>query len=182
MRKNVFICFLVICIATLTTGCNRTIIEEERPTMVISQEKFDYADILGFRFKTILDGEPTESSSRLVWFITNPRGEMFDPFFDELVFVHSEEEAVGFPDNVIVAWPWALNVDSLINILHVLVNRCIDDLTGRFTSPERDIITLEEFGLSYPLTIADIVDNWGKMNALIHSLSHTERIMIGVGR
>jgi len=104
---------------------------------------------------------------------------MFDPFFDELVFVHSEEEAVGFPDNVIVAWPWALNVDSLINMLHSFVNKSIEDLIRPHGSvPRRDVITFEEFGLSYPLTIADLTNNWEKINALINALSNTERSMI----
>jgi hypothetical protein len=43
----------------------------------------------------------------------------------------------------------------------------------------RDPFSLEDFGLTYPLTVADLVDNWEKLNDLwFNGLADTERDFI----
>jgi len=45
-------------------------------------------------------------------------------------------------------------------------------LNGR---PASNHATLEEVGLSYPLTAADLVDNWENVNALLQTFSSGAR-------
>ena len=69
--------------------------------------------------------------------------------YNQIVLVHSEAEATGFPENVLVAWP-SVGVEGL-NMR--VVNR-------------REEINLEDFNLSYPITAADLVDHWEWIHAL----------------
>ena len=89
----------------------------------------------------------------------------FYPFYTDVVFVHTEEEGQGFPENVIVAWPCPTEATEFqIDLMHRNVNLTEAEL-NRHRNP-RSVVTLEEFGLSYPLTRADLVDNWEKVMAL----------------
>ena len=62
---------------------------------------------------------------------------------------------MDFPDNIIVAWPreGSSTERSIYNI-----NRNANLRHG---------VTFEDFGLSYPVTITDVVDNWEKVGALM---------------
>jgi len=133
---------------------------------------------LQFEFQIIVDGEPIVSRWRAINTII-PGLELFDPFYNELVLVHSQADAAGFPDNVVVAWPLEHNpyfAQGLITGFHWAINRTLEDLTlpGR-SNPRRDTLTLEEFGLSYPLSVADLVDNWEKLFALWNALERSEQ-------
>jgi len=184
MRQIAILALLVI---VFVASCSNAIaidtIEEESPKMVISQEKFDHARAFRFNFLLVFEGEEIIANSALVEFAIHPRSEYFDPSINDLIFVHSEADAIGFPNNVLVAWPRAYDhhdfYTRLIDGLHWAVNRDSECLLADFTAPERDIVTLEEFGLSYPLSIADLVDNWEKVNALWNALSRSERSMLG---
>jgi len=157
--------------------------------MIISREKFNYADVFDFEFHIVLDGERRVAGSRLVWFAVHPEGYMFSPSFTNLVFVHNEAEAKGFPDNVVVAWPRMGErnfSEGLVKGFNWAINRGIEELTPPHrTTPMRDVIILDEFGLSYPLTVADLVDNWDKVNELWNAFTSAERSNInafgGVG-
>ena len=73
---------------------------------VISMDKFWYAHAMGLRMRIVIDGEERIGhGSSIARGYIDPIFPTFNPFFDELIFVHSEEEARNFPDNVIVAWP-----------------------------------------------------------------------------
>jgi len=95
-------------------------------------------------------------------------------FHDSIVFVHSEAEAVGFPDHVLVAWPPEYAEGILVGI-YWAVDKDEEELAKMLPSFRRDVIHLEDFGLSYPLTVADLVDNWEKVYALWSSLTQTEQ-------
>jgi len=139
---------------------------------MLPEGKFAYAGDFRFQFQITIDGERHASNVLVNRHVDTSHPE-FDPFFDELVFVHSEEEAVDFPDNVIVAWPnTGIFTEGLIYNIHWAVNRTPDDWVGR---PRRDVLTLEEFGLSYPLTVADLVDNWEKVRALWRTFPGSEQ-------
>lgn len=142
---------------------------------MLPEGKFAYAGDFRFQFQITIDGE-RHASNVLVNRHVDTFHPQFDPFFDELVFVHSEEEAVGFPDNVIVAWPSTdLFTQGLIYNILWAVNRTPDDWIGH---PRRDVLTLEEFSLSDPLTVTDLVDNWEKVRALWCAFDGPEQMSI----
>jgi len=186
VKRNITILLLVLFLVVLVSGCkNATMIEaieEELISMVISLEKFDYARAFRFEFQMMFEGEQIISGSHLAGHVINPMSEYFDPSINDLIFVHSEADAVGFPSNILVAWPRANDPHGfytrLIDGLHWAVNRDSVCLLADFTVPERDIVALKECGLSYPLSIADLVDNWEKVSALWNALSRSERSML----
>jgi len=158
---------------------NRNIEEidmEEWNRMMSLVEKNWFGADMRFEYLVFVDGEEmrTTGTGFPNWLL-NPHHRWHDPFYTDLVFVHTEAEATGFPENVIVAWPgdeW--RTDFILSNIHRAVNRSAEDLMfhGRQTRP---VLTLEEFGLTYPLTRADLVDNWEKVNALWNALTEAER-------
>lgn len=81
---------------------------------------------------------PTESNRR--------------PPYNDLVFVHSEEESENFPNNVLVAWPSeAIAQRRLRGLNHLISNEKIPNW--------------EAYGFSYPITIRNLVDEGDKLAA-----------------
>ena len=178
MTKRKFILFSLTLILTIfTTGCNNNYEEESMMVqeVLIPMDKFEYSHAMYFEMQIIINGERHVSPAGWVFFrlLVGSASQEFDPFFDELIFVHNEEEAQGFPDNVIVAWPrdgqWT---QDLINGIHWSIENPLLNLHGR---PVREPVTLEDFGLVYPLTAADLVDNWEKVNELWNAFDRTEQ-------
>ena len=66
--------------------------------------------------------------------------------FTDVVFVHTPDEALGVADGVIALWPTEHSI------------RATDLLNERINRSER--FDFEDFGLSYPITIEDVVDSW----------------------
>ena len=62
-----------------------------------------------------------------------------------IVFVHNEEEDVGFPEGVFAAWP-TVRTQLIAENMNAYINE--------------NEIDLAQFSLQYPLTIEDFVDNW----------------------
>jgi len=143
-------------------------------------QKFTYASSMGFDMRIYFDGEILSpyghaAVSRSI----NPADPYFNPFYTDFIFVHSEEEAEQHPNNVITAWPgdneWT---HGLIEGMHWAVSRGEAELVnpGMFGDIRtRDPFTLEDFGLTYPITITDLVDNWEKVNALWRAFTGSER-------
>jgi len=74
--------------------------------------------------------------------------------FTDIVFVHSEDEAENFGDDILVAWPYA---DSRrLAQINTIINE--------------QNINLALFSLTRPVTLKDLVDNWESVNALAQSL------------
>jgi hypothetical protein len=71
--------------------------------------------------------------------------------FTAVIFVHSEEENVDYPETVSVTWPTEITHNIVF-----LINREV----------RRVGIDLEELGLQYPVTIEDMVDSWEKIDYL----------------
>jgi len=137
--------------------------EEERYRIVNLLRKTHYAIDLLFHFQIYSDGESRIISGFEASDLLNPDSPYHQPFYTDVVFVHTEEEGQGFPENIIVAWPPS---DFGIAIMHQNVNMTEHDMRNWPPSMQRPVVTLEEFGLSYPLTRADLVDNWEKVMAL----------------
>jgi hypothetical protein len=153
--------------------------QREFPEPIISTEKYVYAGEMGFRFQVAEDGERRIRGSMTVLNLIMPRSPYFDPCLTDLVFVHTEEEAQGFPDNVIVAWPREGNwTQGLIAGIHWTIE---DPVLGTHGRPVRELVTLEDFGLTYPLTVEDLVDNWEKVNALWNVFDLSEQTAIRGG-
>ena len=64
---------------------------------------------------------------------------------DDIVFVHNEEEDVGFPEGVLAVWP-TVRTQLVAENMNAYINE--------------NEIDLAQFSLQYPLTIEDFVDNW----------------------
>ena len=154
----IFVVFLIGLVVMLAMCRNNNDIEEGRG-MVVPSNKYSHARIFRFHFQIIIEGERVTGNEAVATPYISPGWGDFDPFFDTLIFVHSEEEAQGFPDNVVVAWPvdseW---LQSEIQRLNRRVRRDEDDpLFSRAIGVEA---LLRDYGLVYPITIVDFVDNW----------------------
>ena len=82
----------------------------------------------------------------------------FEPFvqtydYTEILLVHSEAEAdaLDLPNYVRVLWPTDATLATLIEMNNIIIRNEID---------------LSEFGLTYPITIDDLIYNW----ELVHDL------------
>jgi len=173
MRRKILV--LMLPIFLIIVGCINRANEEEEQQMLIPREKFFYADLMQFGFRFVVDGEELNGSERYLftylWGLVIP-GNSFDPSYNKLIFVHSQEEAVGLPDNVIAAWPSERTVD-IITGLHRAIARDQESLDQGWS--RRDAINIEDFGLSYPLTTTDLVNYWERVDSLWNSLSNGEQ-------
>jgi hypothetical protein len=209
MRKIFSITTLVVLTAIFTSSCNGgyTNNQQEVQQALIPVEKYHYANMMQFEFRVVdEDGEVRNDLRHIVLWLIHPGFNHFNPFYDQLVFVHNEEEALAFPDNVITAWPrdeqwlqgfsasllWAINNPTMLEkylrnedgtfVPYVSVNGISTpieeflDEDGNFI--ENHPLTFEEFGLTYPLTTADFIYNWESINSLFHAFGPSERIDI----
>ena len=159
---------LLLIITTFFVGCTTS---EEVPEEMISRDLFHYASGMRFEFRPVEEGEFSDSWASVMLRIWNTSPN-FDPFYDELVFVHSEEEAQSFPDNVIVAWPSEVT-GRIVEAINVIAARDESDLgsSGRM----REVINLADFPLDFPITTADLVDNWEQVDKLWGLFTSTEQ-------
>lgn len=166
---------LIILMIPLLSGCS----EDELPEALVCERKVMYASNMLFTFRMVEDGVAfvdTGFSVNVIARIWPEATYWFSPSFTELVLVHSEAEASGFPDSVIVAWP-SEKMLFYIAVLNFWVS--MDECGLAEHSRDRGVITLEDFGLSYPLTVADFVDSWEQVIALLDSLTSSERHSFG---
>ena len=155
--------------------------QEERRMHLLNKAWF--GSDMGFEFRYVASEANLSPGARWV-FVENG-------FHTNLIFVRSEAKSIGFPDDVIVGWPRTIEdtgetdtdfYETLISGIHWAVNRTELGLTqrggvfdGRLIRP---IVTLEEFGLTHPLTIEDLVDNWEKVSELWWTFADNERSRI----
>ncbi|MCL2574630.1 MAG: hypothetical protein FWE34_08790, partial [Defluviitaleaceae bacterium] len=137
------------------------------------------------------DGEEKILSSGSVAITYLSPGSRWGNPYSDLIFVHTKAESLNFPDDIIVAWPRTIEdtgeidarfYEALIDGIHWMANRTKEDLTrtdiwgeGQLT---RQVVTLEEFGLTYPLTMEDLIYNWEKVDALWFTFESLERTRI----
>jgi len=159
---------------TLLTIRERRIIEEQR---VIEEQKeeqnwqaymwerLSYSRSMNFRGRIIVDGEQFNLG------MARYQVSMRNRHYTEFVFVHTAAEAEAFPNNVIVAWPSENELLHRIEIdvMHREASRTAEELEQRWWLRRREV-TLEEFGLSYPITVEDFVDNWEGIRDLREAL------------
>jgi len=148
---------------------NREIVDEV-PEPLISMDKFWFASGMSFRFRMAYNDWGWPRLSFIMEYI-NPRSPYFDPFYTDLIFVHSEEDAKGFPENIITAWPCELRSQHYVDRINRELRRTPYEIS-RYMSmmPKRDVVYVEDYGLTYPISITDFVDNWINIIALWRSL------------
>ena len=116
--------------------------EREREALRVRRiemgEQLLYADSMFFES----NGVASESLHWAAMIVAHGEVEVSD-----VVFVHSEAESGGFPEDAIVAWP---SEDTVL---------FIENLNSRGAVQ----ITLSEFDVTSPLTLEDSVENWKKI-------------------
>lgn len=163
---------------------------QEHELLMFDWDKYRYARNLNFEWQMKHNGRTfnryVDVSERVrngrIFGVAAPRSDRRNLV---IVLVHNESEAADFPDNVIAAWPSIDLVDygltlgeSVAGRFNWAVNKCEEELgTIRWS---RQVLSLEEFGLTYPLQITDLVDNWEKVFALYNMLLESERDRIRV--
>ena len=173
-RKAIIAVILTLIAVLVVAMCISNREGEEEAQQLIDTEKLWYAKSLEFGFRIVVRGNAFRSGeSVFMHILVRP-----DPFYTDLVFVHSRTEAEGFPDNTVVAWPRAGGGQATVQLLQEYVDKTEAELNGRGLL--RPVITLEQFGLTQPLTAEDLVNNWEKVNALIQALDPNERGIIGI--
>ena len=143
----------------------------------IPRDKRAFASPIGFDFNFlfVVDGNARVGSNVMDRNMFEPWQVEFCAFYDTLIFVRNEDEAHGFPSNVVVAWP----VDGCTELHRRLeqvnweVNRDSNSIAfgGINLFPNRRTLLgvgLEKhFGLTYPITVDDLVYNWEQVFDLI---------------
>ena len=122
-------------------------------------EKIFYAQVLGFNLRRYYDGEwYLENSYDAAKAAINPNSTRFADFYTEVRFVHHPDEAPDEPTTVIFVYP---NEDRLQLILNA-INWEVESAG----------IDLEKLGLSYPITVDDLIVNYEEIDRLIRLDGH----------
>ena len=103
--------------------------------------------------------------------------------FTRLELVLCKEEAYALPNDLLVFWAYDFVLERVVGRLNLEVVRTEQDLLDPNTGElVRDVLTLEQFGLSYPLTVDDLIDNWENVADLWFSLDReTEHLAVRAG-
>ena len=90
--------------------------------------------------------------------------------FNEIVFVHSEAEAEGFGEDVVVLWPTEGS-----EIMLEFINSWLDpEVRGAAQHADyvgTEVIDLASLEIELPLTLDFMVDEWERMNEIFHLLN-----------
>jgi len=183
--KTAIIAFLSLSLLLLFTSCSNQkynpIDYKEEYRLMNIVEKNRYGSAMGFHFRMFWDGEMIITQGMgIARFVFETWDEyFFDPFYTDLIFVHNEQEALAFPDNIITAWPRDdIFTEGLLAGIHWAAGRNDEDLIMHNGRPQREALIIEDFGLSYPLTATDLVDNWEKVRELWNAFHDNERATI----
>jgi len=151
---------------------NTTQLDPTPPDLTAPQQqlldKFNYAYNFYFQFNDI-------DSVKAKIDPTNPA---YDPSYTDIVFFQTPPEAESLLQGTIAAWLPEENIATqFIHMIHSALSFTEDelDILGEVL---REVITLEQFGLSYPLQPTDLVNNWEKVNELWDSLKPIEHYAI----
>ena len=159
MKKILSLIICVLVAIQVTSGCETQETREEREHMEYLNKKLWYSSrVGGFMTDAGYGTEKRFNDNR-----KNPNEESYV----DIVFVHSAEEAIGFPDNVLVAWPRPFVLMDGIDRAETLDDvvdwgsfrsflRNDDYIRGKFPD-----IDYRDFGLPEDkITHNDIVENW----------------------
>ena len=156
MKKFFFFLALTIVMIAFTACSN----EKEGAREMDIGEKVEYAQHVDFNLQIFslgheewLQGRSTDFYGR-VRSLIDPDSDLFADFYTEVRFVHHPDEAVDIQNTVILAFPTDDTEKHVVTALNWEVISANLDLS--------------DFGLSYPITIEDLVNNYEGVNRLIH--------------
>jgi len=153
------ISFAVHAMSHITETRENARIQEERQQSFRLWLMMRHVEEMMFEFRAIEDGEKRS----LTWV----SAKIGDPhsFFTDVVFVYNSAEAQYFPYNVVVAWPSENHyTEGMLTGINLLLSP--ENIPVPYYVPIRFTFTMEDFGLTYPLTITDLIDNWDKVFTL----------------
>ena len=135
----------------------------------------DYARILSFDFRFIYYFDFSEDGVDLgrtgVWrrwdsLVRGYQSGNHPPY--EFALVHNAEEAALLPSHIIAAWPCEFETPRTLAQFFRLTTT--DEGTILHGIHSREAVNIDDFGLSsFPLTTADLVDNWQGVIRLINA-------------
>ena len=161
MSRRVVLLILVISFWFAVVGCREQVEEndEEMIEMREVNEKVWYSDLMYFERTAFTRGLPNLPAN----------------YFSEVVFVHTEEEASRFSDDILVG------MSDVIVVWPTVRTQLIVENMNEYI--EKNGIDLERFSLIYPLTIECLVDNWEKVFDLYENgISRSGQVsVLGVG-
>ena len=132
MKKNIM-CLLLAAMLISLTSC---VAKEEEEEMDLGERftKSHYVVELLFQLN-VTDWQATHLD--------------YADSFTSVAIVYSKEDASGFPEDVIVAWPY----EKTHRIIEILNEEVI-----------RHSIDLEQYSLQYPITIENLIEDWEKVD------------------
>jgi len=160
-----FIIFVAIILAGVLTIS--TINNNQRESEELAVRREGLSDQLFYARDMFFDSNmPGDFRLDFNWAGMNVRGGNVLAFMDQevsdVVFVHSEAEAVGFSADVIVGWPSEYSA-MLLERLNENTNL--------------DVI-IEGLDITLPLTLEDMVDNWEIMNEIWGERLHPSGVRV----
>jgi hypothetical protein len=143
MTKIIFLLFVPLIMGLITAGCTKIEKNNKPEENSEMREQLFYARYLCFDTNSTL---PIGGYSDHI---------LEEAGYNKVVFVNDETEKDGYAENIIVAWPQDLTTRILYSLNHSIAGRKED---------------ISSFGLSYPITIKDVVCKWENVHTLIQSL------------
>ena len=169
-RKRILIVMTLMLIVSLITSCS-TRKDLEQMTL---RDKFLYAQRLDFTFHMYYEGEWLTADRGLFASRQNHSVGMFHSF-DEENDIHTELRFVHFQvgvwdegksEHIIYAWPYPKSYLGVINAIK----------WGILSEGMNLECTLEMYGLSYPLTVSNLIDDWENIWSLLYRDNDSFRI------
>jgi hypothetical protein len=131
-----------------------------------------YAELM--HFDSNLDSLYDNEQHMYNWVFTKARRDMFErSSYTDCVFVHAADDAKAHNDKMIVGWPSERTPVVLSALNRRVQEGKAEHFEWDYEERERKIVDekpLSEFSLEYPITTADLVENWENVNALIEYL------------
>jgi hypothetical protein len=158
LKKLLSIIFMFTLTIVFTTACSAGWEYEEMDMM----EKMRYAERFGFSLLIYVDGEwihfygnQLRGTNTHIGAQTLVRldSEGYSAFYTEVRFVHNWDEAWDFPNTVIVGIPFERPAVAAVNAIN--------------WEAASSGLDLSEFGLTYPVTIENLVDDYVRINGAV---------------
>ena len=149
MKRSILIFFLILTMTVFTACNNKKDIQE-----MDIQDKLRYAWRLDFDIYIYMDGQWTQGVD-YYWLreLLDPDSEYFEDFYTDVRFAHHSDEVGYFWQTEIFAF---LREDSATHTINVL-NWEVDSAN----------LDLQEFGLTYPISVDDLLNNYEEIDRLI---------------
>jgi len=186
--KKILMQVILLLAAALVAACSNRRGNAGVGELMIDRDVLIFArNTLMFDLRIVVDGVIYETNNEcrramsyvrdLIWPTSHNR--INRSYYTELMFVRNHEESQNFPDNVIVAWPSGSNgMHSSLMTMNWFINRTVDEIPRDRGNLERQPVILEDFGLTHPIDMIDLMENVEQVLAVFKALTWTERLDI----